>query len=141
MLIDEGLELLDELEAWALLQTADVGRVGLTMGALPVILPVNFTVLDGAIVFRTAPGSKVEAASRQAVVAFEVDDYDTAERTGWSVLVIGRSEVVHDLSLTFALRDAGLEPLADGQRGVVVRIRPEIVTGRRIARSGEASAG
>jgi nitroimidazol reductase NimA-like FMN-containing flavoprotein (pyridoxamine 5'-phosphate oxidase superfamily) len=132
MLVDGGLELLEEDEAWALLRSGAVGRVGVTMGAMPAIFPVNYAVLDGAVVFRTAPGSKLSAAAADAVVAFEVDDYDRADRYGWSVLVVGPSEVVHDLDVTDQVLAADLEPFADGLRTSIVRIRPSFVSGRRI---------
>lgn len=132
MIVDEGLELLDEDEARALLGEAGVGRVGLTIGALPAIFPVNYRVVDGSVVFRTAPGSKMSAATQGAVVAFEVDDYQASERAGWSVLVVGQAELVHDLDVTFRVLDAGLEPFADGRRSHIVRIEPTFVSGRRI---------
>jgi nitroimidazol reductase NimA-like FMN-containing flavoprotein (pyridoxamine 5'-phosphate oxidase superfamily) len=133
ILVDEGLELLTEADARALLATADVGRVGVTIAALPAIFPVNYGIVDDCIVFRTAPGSKLSAAASGAVVAFEVDDYDRAERSGWSVLVVGPSEIVHDLELTFKILDAAIEPWAGGIRTNIVRIRPELISGRRIA--------
>jgi nitroimidazol reductase NimA-like FMN-containing flavoprotein (pyridoxamine 5'-phosphate oxidase superfamily) len=132
MLVDEGLELLEEDEALALLAAGEVGRVGITIGALPAIFPVNYRVIDGAIAFRTSPGSKLSAAASGAVVAFEVDDYQQADRSGWSVLVVGRSEVVHDLDMTFKALDAGLEPFADGRRTAIVRIEIGFISGRRI---------
>jgi nitroimidazol reductase NimA-like FMN-containing flavoprotein (pyridoxamine 5'-phosphate oxidase superfamily) len=132
VLIDEGLELLDENEAMSLLAHNEVGRVGLTIGAMPAIFPVNYRLIDGCIVFRTAPGSKLSAASANTVVAFEVDDYNAADRSGWSVLVVGTSEVVHDLDVTFQVLDEKLEPWVDGMRGWIVRIRPGFVSGRRI---------
>lgn len=132
MLIDEGLELLTEDEALRLLGSAEVGRIGVSLGALPAILPVNYRMIDGAIVFRTSPGSKLSAATRGEVVAFEVDDHDHLDRSGWSVLVVGRAEVVHDLDLAFGVLDAGLEPYADGDRSAIVRIEPVFVSGRRI---------
>jgi nitroimidazol reductase NimA-like FMN-containing flavoprotein (pyridoxamine 5'-phosphate oxidase superfamily) len=131
-LIVEGLELLDEDESRALLATGDVGRVGITMGGLPAIFPVNYGIVDDCIVFRTAPGSKLAAALRGAVVAFEVDDYDRSDRSGWSVLVLGASEVVHDLDTTFRVLDAAIQPWAGGIRTSIVRIRLELITGRRI---------
>ncbi len=140
MLVDQGLELLTENQAWDLLTGQDVGRVGLSLGALPVILPVNFAVIDGCIVFRTAPGSKLSAAATGAVVAFEVDSYDAGARSGWSVLVVGRSEVVHDLDVTFEALAAKLEPFADGIRSSFVRIRPEFVSGRRLVHDEHPTA-
>jgi nitroimidazol reductase NimA-like FMN-containing flavoprotein (pyridoxamine 5'-phosphate oxidase superfamily) len=132
MFVDEGLELLTEDDARALLASGEIGRVGITIGALPAIFPVSYRVIDGAIVFRTAPGSKLSAAAEQAVVAFEVDDYQLADRSGWSVLAVGRSEVSHDLDLVFKAINAQLEPLADGRRGSLVRIEPTFISGRRI---------
>lgn len=132
MLIDNGLEILEEPEAWALLRTGVIGRVGVTIGAMPAIFPVNYAIVDDTIVFRTAPGTKLSKAATDAVVAFEVDDYERVDRTGWSVLAVGRSEVVHDLDVTIQVLGAGLEPYADGARSAIVRISPAFVSGRRI---------
>ncbi|HEX6422382.1 MAG TPA: pyridoxamine 5'-phosphate oxidase family protein [Acidimicrobiales bacterium] len=140
MIIDEGLELLTEEESAKLLASERVGRVGITIGALPAIFPVNYAVIDGAIVFRTSPGSKMSAAAAGAVVAFEVDNYHLSDRTGWSVLVVGRSEVVHDLDTTFKVLAAALQPLADGKRTTIVRIEPAFISGRRIVREADPGA-
>jgi nitroimidazol reductase NimA-like FMN-containing flavoprotein (pyridoxamine 5'-phosphate oxidase superfamily) len=132
VLIDEGLELLDEDEAMRLLASSEVGRIGLTIAALPAIFPVNYRFVDGCIMFRTAPGSKLLAAANNTVVAFEVDDYHVEDRTGWSVLVVGPSELVRDVGVIDHVLDAELEPWVEGTRASVVRIRPGIVSGRRI---------
>lgn len=132
MIVDQGLEILTEDEAWELLASAEVGRVGVTIGALPAIFPVNYRVIDRAILFRTAAGTKLSAATDADVVAFEVDSYSSKDRTGWSVLAIGRSNVVHDLDTTFKVLDAQLEPFADGRRPNIVRVVPELISGRRI---------
>jgi nitroimidazol reductase NimA-like FMN-containing flavoprotein (pyridoxamine 5'-phosphate oxidase superfamily) len=133
MIVDDGLEVLTEDEARALLAIGGVGRVGITMGALPAIFPVNYAVIDGAVVFRTGPGSKLCAATAGAVVAFEVDDYQAADKTGWSVLAVGRAEVVTDLAMTFKVLYAHLEPFVGGRRSSIIRIEPAFVSGRRIA--------
>jgi nitroimidazol reductase NimA-like FMN-containing flavoprotein (pyridoxamine 5'-phosphate oxidase superfamily) len=132
MLMDEGLELLTEEDAMELLSAAEVGRVGVTIGAMPAIFPVNYRVIDGAIVFRTAAGSKLNAATAGAVVAFEVDDFDRTDRTGWSVLAVGRAEVVQDGHMALKTIAAHLAPYADGWRASIVRIEPTFVSGRRI---------
>ena len=85
---------LDEAECRRLLARAVIGRLAYTEGALPAIQPVHFTVHDGQVVIPTRVGSKVAAASMGAVVAFEVDEYDAASRTGWNVTVVGPSAVV-----------------------------------------------
>ena len=132
LLIDAGLELLDERECLALAARRPVGRVAVSIGALPAVFPVNFCLLGRDVVFRTAAGTKFAAAVRSAVVAFEVDDFDTLGHRGWSVLIVGQASEMTVGEL------AGVEPLpvrawARGTRDHVVRIRSEFVSGRRIA--------
>src|SRR5690348_17101209 len=84
-----GIEVLSENECMELLREVPVGRIGLTLNALPAVLPVNFAVLDGDIVIRTGGGTKLQAAMSNAVVAFETDGYDDEDQTGWSVMLTG----------------------------------------------------
>jgi nitroimidazol reductase NimA-like FMN-containing flavoprotein (pyridoxamine 5'-phosphate oxidase superfamily) len=137
--VDQGLELLTEEQARRLLAGSEVGRVGITMGALPAIFPVNYRLIDGAIVFRTAPGSKMSAATEGAVVAFEADDYQLADRSGWSVLAVGPAEVIDDPDLESRVTKAGLEPFVDGPRSTIVRILPTFLSGRRLMHGAERS--
>ena len=65
------------------------GRVGLSVDALPVIVPVFLTVIDDVVVFRTAPGTPLRAATGDAIVAVEVDTVDEHTGAGWTVLVRG----------------------------------------------------
>lgn len=133
MLVDNGLEILDDAQCWALLRTESVGRVGVSIGALPVILPVNFSAVDGSIVFATAPGTKLAAAVTGAVVAFEVDHADPADHSGWSVLLVGEAHQVDAGPDVLArLVKAGGAPWASGDRAAVVRVSPGFLSGRRI---------
>ena len=132
MIVDQGLELLSEEQCRQLLAGGEVGRVGITIGALPAIFPVNYRVIDGSIHFWTAPGSKMSAAVAGAVVAFEVDDYQLADRTGWSVLAVGPAEVISDPEIAAKLIASRLEPFVDSPRTIVVRIEPEFLSGRRL---------
>jgi uncharacterized protein len=134
------IKLLTEDQTRGFLATGEVGRVGITVAALPAIFPVNYRLIDWSIVLRTAPGSKMSAAVEGAVVAFEVDDYQLVDRTGWSVLAVGRPEVIHDLAMTSKVLDAGLEPLADGIRTTIVRIEPTFISGRCIVYDPPPSA-
>lgn len=128
----EGIEILDEGECRALLATVKVGRVGVCVGAMPAIFPVNF-VLDGeGVVFRTAEGTKLNVATNHAVVAFQCDDFDDFDHTGWSVLVVGMARVVTDAAEAERLRRLPLRPWAAGPRERFVRVPFELVSGRRI---------
>ena len=127
-----GFDALDEEECLNLLAGGSIGRVALTMGAIPVVLPVNYCFVTGAIAFLTGEGSKLRAAANHNVVAFQVDDIDPATRTGWSVLAVGTARVVSRPSDVVWMRRLPLDPWAPGDKTHVVRIIPEFVSGRRI---------
>ncbi|MEU6477003.1 pyridoxamine 5'-phosphate oxidase family protein [Streptomyces sp. NPDC047017] len=123
---------LTEDECRALLSRHGVGRIALATGDGPAVFPVNYDVVDGALVFRTAPGS-APAAAVGAEVAFEVDHIDETMSRGWSVLAVGRGEAVTDAGTVRRLEErAHSEPWAGGRRTLWVRIRPFRLTGRRI---------
>lgn len=128
-----GLVMLDRAECLRLLGVAALGRVGLTSGALPAILPVNFWFDGDDILIRTSPGTKLEAATHDSVVAFEVDEIDPAAHTGWSVMVQGMARHVTDPAELARIQTLPLPRWAPGGADDnVVAIRPEIVSGRRI---------
>jgi hypothetical protein len=129
---DEGLDLLDEDECLRLLGTVPVGRVGICAGALPAILPVNFELRGRSIVFRTGRGTKLDAAVRSAVVAFQADQYDSLYHTGWSVLAVGQAVDISE-TLDLDAGDATVRPWAGGERQHYVAIDVEFVSGRRIS--------
>ncbi|KUO17746.1 helix-turn-helix domain-containing protein [Streptomyces dysideae] len=120
-------------ECRALLSTHGVGRLAVPTASGPVIVPVNYSVVDGAIVFRTGPGTTpAQAAGCQ--VAFETDRIDDAFSQGWSVLVRGHARAVTDPDEARRLdARAYSTPWAGGRREQWVRIDPVAVTGRRIA--------
>jgi uncharacterized protein len=123
---------LTETECRTLLATRTFGRVGVTSGGLPVIFPVRYTYVDGAITFRTGSGTKLRAAESGDVLAFEVDAYDTETSQGWSVLALGRATVLttqhehEDLPTLDA-------PSAENPRSHYVRLHCELLTGRKMA--------
>ena len=85
-----GLGVLEESECLRLLSVERLGRLGMSIGSLPVILPVNY-VLDGmTIVVRSEDGEKTRAAALGSVACLEIDFSDRFEHSGWSVLATGR---------------------------------------------------
>jgi nitroimidazol reductase NimA-like FMN-containing flavoprotein (pyridoxamine 5'-phosphate oxidase superfamily) len=132
-LIDNGLEILSPEQCRDLLGRGSFGRVAVTVAALPAIFPVNYAVLDDQIVFLTGEGTKLRAALERAVVAFQIDHVNESSASGWSVMAVGLAEEITDRAEVKAAERLGLRPLAAGERAHFVRIRPEFVSGRRIA--------
>jgi nitroimidazol reductase NimA-like FMN-containing flavoprotein (pyridoxamine 5'-phosphate oxidase superfamily) len=130
-----GLELLSFEECRSLLAGSPVGRVGFVDGGSPVILPVNFTMDGGSVVFRSGRGSKLATAMMQRPVCLEVDDWDAVEHTGWSVLAKGVADHVQDDAEIARLDRLPVRPWARPDlRQHWVRILVDEMTGRRIVR-------
>lgn len=131
----QGLDVLSTLECHELLAEQTLGRVGFNERGQTVILPVNYAFVADSVLFRTAPGSKLDTALRNQPASFEVDDWDSATRAGWSVLVKGRAESVTDEWLVSLCEHFDVDPWADQvPRDDWVRIRTEEVSGRWINR-------
>jgi len=119
-------------ECRKLLAEHHLGRLALVDQDGPVVFPVNYVFHRLAVVFRTDPGTKLDAAACGARVAFEVDAVDEANGTGWSVLVRGEAVAVTDPGELRRLRALPLYPWAPGDRAHDVRILPSTVSGRLI---------
>ncbi|MER5865062.1 pyridoxamine 5'-phosphate oxidase family protein [Kitasatospora sp. NPDC002040] len=119
-------------ECWDRLGSGGVGRIALAAEPGPTVLPVNYTVRSGSVLYRTAPHGA--AAPRPGtVVSFQVDRIDDSTSTGWSVLLTGPARPVEDPAEIQDLESQpGAEPWAGGNRPQWVRIRPDTLTGRRI---------
>jgi len=110
-------DVLSERECWELLATVSVGRLALSVRALPVILPVQY-YLNGR---RLA----VCLGHHDTIIAFAADSIDRVTRSGWSVQVQGRSVIADGLRID---TDCGW-PAAPAQ---VVEIEPGRISGHRM---------
>jgi nitroimidazol reductase NimA-like FMN-containing flavoprotein (pyridoxamine 5'-phosphate oxidase superfamily) len=126
-----GLQVLEHDECMQLLASATLGRLAVSAGALPSIVPVNFLLDGDRILIRTSPGTKLLAALEHAVVAFEVDDFDSFSHSGWSVSVTGMADEVRDSSELERIERLPL-PHWSGAGSHVIAITTELVSGRRI---------
>ena len=141
MTVDKsGLEVLSEGECFALLETAPIGRVVYSDRALPVIVPVNFTIDGADIVIRTGRRSRLATHAAGHVIAFEVDDIDAASRSGWSVVLTGYLQLVEDPTDVERLESLGLRSWAPSAHDRYLRLRPDLVTGRRIPAAASDSS-
>jgi nitroimidazol reductase NimA-like FMN-containing flavoprotein (pyridoxamine 5'-phosphate oxidase superfamily) len=125
-----GLEVLDHDECLRLLALAHWGRVAITVGALPAILPVRF-VLDGKeILFRAGHDTALAAGTQGAVVAFQVDGGDESAPGHWSVLATGLARHVDGSDLGRAAERA-LPAWSAERPDHVIALAPEVISGRR----------
>lgn len=134
-----SIHVLRRLECERLLATGRIGRVVLTDRALPVAMPVGYTLDGSDIVFRTGEGNKLAAARAGMVVAFEVDDVDVDRRVGWSVLVTGVARPVTDPADIARVSALALPDWVGGGDTTFVRIVPGLLSGRRITGAPDVS--
>jgi nitroimidazol reductase NimA-like FMN-containing flavoprotein (pyridoxamine 5'-phosphate oxidase superfamily) len=133
------LEELDEAECLRLIASGGIGRIGYSGRYGPTVMPVNYQLYEGTIVFRTTPDSTTDEDLRTGIanaeykVAFEIDDFDTAARTGWSVLIQGSAHHVESEAERASVAGAGVDPWPGGGRELFLRIMPSRVTGRRVS--------
>ncbi|MFW2381103.1 MAG: pyridoxamine 5'-phosphate oxidase family protein [Acidimicrobiales bacterium] len=122
---------IDEARCMELVQSTPIGRVGFMSEGAPLVLPVNFAVDEGTIVFRSLEGHKLAAAAANQTVCFEVDQWDAKSKSGWSVVLQGTAREVTDWAEREQLENIGLTPWAKEQwRPLWVRIEPSEVSGR-----------
>lgn len=132
------LEELERGECIRLLALTTFGRLAVSPSdwrTPPVIRPVTY-VFDRSsqsIVFRSARGSKFTALLLSGQAAFEIDGIEPATETGWSVVVQGPIEEIENAAEIDRLERLGLHPWAPGEKPHWIRIRANVVSGRRIA--------
>jgi nitroimidazol reductase NimA-like FMN-containing flavoprotein (pyridoxamine 5'-phosphate oxidase superfamily) len=114
-----------------LLGNARIARVVLSIKCLPVALPVNVSLLDEDVIFSTDSGSKLTAAVEGQVVSVEADDIDLMYRTGWSVLVTGRAQLV-TAPTEIEWASSRLQAWAPGPHPFLVRVPSTLISGRRL---------
>jgi nitroimidazol reductase NimA-like FMN-containing flavoprotein (pyridoxamine 5'-phosphate oxidase superfamily) len=134
---DRVIEELSEDQCLNLISGGGIGRIAYTSRFGPVVLPVNYALQGGAVVFRTAAHGPLDEDLRTGItdadykVAFEIDSIDLASQQGWSVLIQGPAHHVAGAEEE-AVRRAGVESWAPGNRELFVRIVPSRITGRRV---------
>lgn len=127
---DRDLEVLTEQECLQLLASHSVGRIAVSIpNDGPLVVPVNYTVGHGVILFRSAYGTKLRALPSRPV-SFQVDDVDSVGRTGWSILVRGRAQEIHSRNADGPLPD----PWVPDDKPYLVRLKIRAITGRRVRR-------
>lgn len=129
---DTVLETLEPAVCRRLLATAYVGRVGLVVGEVAYVLPVNFAMADDLVVFRTAKGSTFDTLARDRRLTFEIDHVDPGFHAGWSVMATGWGFGLEGALPDEVLHSLELRPWGMGSQPGWIGIRLEELTGRRI---------
>lgn len=133
---------LDRAECLALLTTVPFGRVGVSVDALPVIVPVGFVLAGERVVCGARTPWREVAALDGAIVAFEADTWDAGAGTGWSVLVQGPARRLVDRA-DLGLHHDRLAPLGwlSGASDLVV-VDTTVISGcRLVPATSEAGVG
>ena len=120
----DGAEALSVVECWELLQTVSVGRLVLSLKALPVIMPVQYYVDDDQLAICLGYYRIPAPSIHDAIVAFGTDAIDPVSRSGWAVQVQGASQLPGRVGVA---TDCG-QPTA----GQIVHLRPATIQGHRV---------
>jgi uncharacterized protein len=113
-------------ECRRLLGTQPLGRIALSVQALPAVVPVLFQLAGDQVVF-TVETDALFAALTDNVVAFEVDHIDVETHEGWAVVAVGRSGPVGDVGTPGRAGDSEGGPSA----GRLIGISLDRLSGRR----------
>ena len=125
---------LSEDDSWELVAGVSMGRLVTRVGDVVDVVPINFVVDGGTLVFRTAPGAKLAGLTVNHSVVFEVDSFD--EVGGWSVVLRGTAHALETEAEVAAAEALPLRPWVPTLKTVFVRIDVESVSGRQF-RFGE----
>ncbi|MDX6197432.1 MAG: hypothetical protein QOJ79_583 [Actinomycetota bacterium] len=134
----DRLEPLTRAECMDLLACSSLGRVAFTERALPSIRPVNYALVGHHVVLRTQADGLGRRLDGQ-VVAFEVDQIDTEQGTGWSVLVTGTARLLRSPGELTRQSAVPLVTMAGDGHDARVCIVPGEISGRRIRSAVDAA--
>ena len=132
----EAVEYLTTAECWALVEARAFGRLAVSaLDGMPDVFPLNYTVHDGSIFMRSAPGSKLMSIAVHPYAAFEIDGEDRGLR--WSVVLRGAAR---RLAVDKEIRESGVQSLVSYSPTAkfnYVCVTPTSISGRRFAECSE----
>lgn len=132
---------LGRAECLALLGSAHLGRVGLSVDALPVIVPVGFSVIGDRVVLGAHADPRAVAAIDGVIVAFEADEWDPDAGSGWSVLVQGPAHRLVDRADLGPLMGTDDLPSWIADASEIVVVSTDVISGCRLRAGRPVSSG
>lgn len=129
-----GLRILDEQTCWDRLASMPIARVAVVHRRRAHLVPVSHRVHGQGVAFVSVPGTKLDAICNRpdTPITLEVDDYDEANETGWSVVVTGTARPVTSLVERARLDRLQRPSWMRVQDPNWVDIEVEQITGRRV---------
>ncbi|MGW1004362.1 pyridoxamine 5'-phosphate oxidase family protein [Streptomyces sp. NPDC002520] len=122
-------------EALWLLESTTQGRLVYVQREQPVLRPAVHILEYGRLIVRTP--AQAAALSTRASLTYQSDEIKVADGTGWTVTATGPTEIITDPDEAGHYRRT-LPGWAHGPHDTLVRIRPQTVTGFRLAHAGAA---
>ena len=130
---DSWLEELPYDQCLTHLRERSVGRIAIVVDGSPVVLPVNYRLVETRgvtwVAVRTRPGNVIDRTP--VVVAFEIDDIDSVHHEGWSVLVRGTLHHVDPDAADFRER-FDPHPWLTADRDAWLVVQPFAISGRHL---------
>ena len=126
-----SVEELGRDECLTRMATQRLGRLGVVVDGVPLVLPMQFAMDGETVVLQTNQGAKAFHAPL-ASVTFEVDHVDWEKGLGWSVLVQGFEEDISSAidDRSEALRSLAIQSWAPPPADRWLKIIPQKITGR-----------
>jgi nitroimidazol reductase NimA-like FMN-containing flavoprotein (pyridoxamine 5'-phosphate oxidase superfamily) len=121
-----GFQTMTADECRRVLASCDIGRLAISAGALPFVLPVQYEFDGSRLLLRTPGHHEVRDSIDGQVVGFEADDIDLVHGVGWSVSVTGSVHVVHDVTSEFPTH----RWFSDG---ALLSLGTDVIVGHRMA--------
>ncbi len=129
----EQLAEIDRAECLRLLEERGFGRIAVVVRGSPVVFPVNYALVDGAILLCIRRGGDLDRATSDAAASFEIDGEDDVYHEGWSVLAVGRcAHLPPSVERDRHAQPIALSPWAGGDRSLLVHMSIDEISGRRI---------
>lgn len=124
---DNPAHVLSDVECWEFLRQQEFGRLAFHLVGEVHIVPINYAVDHGTLLFRTAEGDKLLGVVMNGDVAFEIDEYD--DTSARSVILRGTARKLEEDEESRA-DVVPLRPWVSELRYNVVEITPTSISGR-----------
>jgi len=127
------IEELGRDECLTRMATQRLGRLGVVVDGVPLVLPMQFAMDGETVVFQTNQGAKVLHAPLTSV-SFEVDHVDWDDGVGWSVILQGFGADITSAvdERSEELRSLAVHSWAPPPADRWLKIIPRKITGRLI---------